>query len=182
MQNRPAPSRAQTQFSRPGFSAWFIDHPVATALLTFGLMLLGLLAFPLLPVAPLPEAELPTIEVNASLPGASPETMASAVATPLEVQFSSIPGVTEMTSRSALGSSNITLQFVLSKSIDSAAQEVQAAINAVAGRLPADMPSLPTWRKSNPNDRPILLLRMQSDVLSLTELSDLAETLVARRL
>lgn len=130
-----------------GISAWCIDHPVATALLTFALVLLGLIAFPRLPVAPLPEAEFPTIQVAAQLPGASPDTMASSVATPLEVQFSAIPGMTQMTSSSALGSTNLTLQFTLNKSIDTAAQEVQAAINTAAGKLPKDMPTLPD-RKS----------------------------------
>jgi hydrophobe/amphiphile efflux-1 (HAE1) family protein len=177
-----APSRAQAGLTRPGLSAWFIRHPIGTTLLTLGAVLLGVVAFPLLPVAPLPEAELPTIQISASLPGASPETMASAVATPLEVQLSAVPGIAEMMSSSALGSTTITLQFVLSKDIDVAAQEVQAAINAAAGRLPADLPNLPTWRKVNPNDSPILVLRMQSELMSLTELSDLAETVLARQI
>ena len=168
--------------SDPGLSAWCIGHPVATALLTLALVLLGLFAFPRLPVAPLPQADFPTIQVSARLPGASPETMASAVATPLEVAFSGIPGVTEMSSTSALGSVSITLQFTLSKDINEAAQEVQSAINATAGKLPQDMPSPPTWRKSNPADGPVLILKMQSEVLSLTELSDLAENVLARRL
>ncbi len=119
------------------------------------------------------------MQISANLPGASPETMASAVATPLEVQLSSVPGITDMTSTSSLGSTNITLQFVLNKDIDVAAQEVQAAINAASGRLPADLPNLPTWRKVNPNDSPILVVRMQSDLMTLTELSDIAETVVA---
>ncbi|MCF5071660.1 acriflavine resistance protein B, partial [Pseudomonas syringae] len=109
-----------------GVSTWCINHPVATILLTFALVLLGVIAFPRLPIAPLPEAEFPTIQVSAKLPGASPDTMASSVATPLEVQFSAIPGMTQMTSSSALGSSLLTLQFTLDKSIDTAAQEVQA--------------------------------------------------------
>lgn len=176
------PSRAQQQLGRLGLSSWCIDHPVATTLLTAGLMLLGFLAYPLLPVAPLPEAELPTIQVSARLPGASPDTMASAVATPLEVQLSAVPGIIEMTSSSSLGSTSITLQFELDKDIDSAAQEVQAAINAASGRLPADLPNLPNWRKVNPNDSPVLVLTMQSQTMPLTALSDLAETLVARQL
>jgi multidrug efflux pump len=167
---------------KPRFSTWFIHHPVSTALLTLAVVLLGLFAFPKLPISPLPEAEFPTIRVSANLPGASPETMASAVATPLEVQLSAIPGVTEMTSTSALGTTTITMQFVLSKSIHTAAQEVQAAINAAAGRLPADMPSLPTWRKINPGDGPILILRVQSEYMTMTELSDLAETVLARQI
>ena len=163
-------------------SAWCIDHPVATVLLTFALVLLGVIAFPRLPVAPLPEAEFPTIQVAAQLPGASPETMASSVATPLEVQFSAIPGVTQMTSSSALGSTNLTLQFTLDKSIDTAAQEVQAAINTAAGKLPKDMPNLPTWRKVNPADSPVLILSVNSSLMPGPELSDLTETLLSRQL
>jgi HAE1 family hydrophobic/amphiphilic exporter-1 len=163
-------------------SAWCIDHPVSTFLLTFALVLLGLIAFPQLPVAPLPEAEFPTIQVSAQLPGASPQTMASSVATPLEVQFSAIPGMTQMTSSSALGSTNLTLQFTLHKSIDTAAQEVQAAINTAAGKLPSDMPSLPTWRKLNPADSPVLILTISSTQMPGTELSDYVETLLARQL
>ncbi|QIH10652.1 MULTISPECIES: multidrug efflux RND transporter permease subunit [unclassified Pseudomonas] len=163
-------------------SAWCIDHPVATVLLTFALVLLGLIAFPRLPVAPLPEAEFPTIQVSAALPGASPDTMASSVATPLEVQFSAIPGMTQMTSSSALGTSLLTLQFTLDKSIDTAAQEVQAAINTAAGKLPKDMPTLPTWKKVNPADSPVLILSISSTQMPGTELSDYAETLLARQL
>jgi hydrophobe/amphiphile efflux-1 (HAE1) family protein len=163
-------------------SAWCIDHPVATVLLTFALVLLGLIAFPRLPVAPLPEAEFPTIQVSAALPGASPDTMASSVATPLEVQLSAIPGMTQMTSSSALGTSLLTLQFTLDKSIDTAAQEVQAAINTAAGKLPKDMPTLPTWRKVNPADSPVLILSVSSTQMPGTELSDYAETLLARQI
>ncbi|MBV7478783.1 multidrug efflux RND transporter permease subunit [Pseudomonas sp. PDM31] len=163
-------------------SAWCIDHPVATILLTFALVLLGAIAFPRLPIAPLPEAEFPTIQVAAQLPGASPETMASSVATPLEVQFSAIPGVTQMTSSSALGSTNLTLQFTLDKSIDTAAQEVQAAINTAAGKLPKDMPNLPTWRKVNPADSPVLILSVNSNLMPGPELSDLTETLLSRQI
>jgi hydrophobe/amphiphile efflux-1 (HAE1) family protein len=165
-----------------GLSAWCIAHPVATALLTLALVLLGLFAFPRLPIAPLPQADFPTIQVSARLPGASPETMASAVATPLEVALSGVPGITEMSSSSSLGSVSITLQFTLKKNINEAAQEVQAAINSASGRLPLGMPSPPTWRKVNPADGPILILKMQSEVLSLIELSDLAENVLARRL
>ncbi|UCZ83571.1 multidrug efflux RND transporter permease subunit [Pseudomonas sp. L5B5] len=163
-------------------SAWCVDHPVATVLLTFALVLLGLIAFPRLPVAPLPEAEFPTIQVSAALPGASPDTMASSVATPLEVQFSAIPGMTQMTSSSALGTSLLTLQFTLNKSIDTAAQEVQAAINTAAGKLPKDMPTLPTWKKVNPADSPVLILSISSMQMPGTELSDYAETLLARQI
>jgi hydrophobe/amphiphile efflux-1 (HAE1) family protein len=175
------PSRTE-RVARAPIARWFIDHPVGTTLLTIGLVLLGSIAFPLMPIAPIPEVDLPTIQVSAKLPGASPETMASAVATPLEVQLSGVSGIREMTSSSSLGTTSIALQFELDKDIDVAAQEVQAAINAAAGRLPADMPSAPTWKKGNPNDSPILALGMQSDLMTLTELSDLAETLVARQL
>ncbi|MGN2433885.1 multidrug efflux RND transporter permease subunit [Pseudomonas syringae] len=168
--------------SRGSVSAWCIDHPVATLLLTFAILLLGVIAFPRLPIAPLPEAEFPTIQVTAQLPGASPETMASSVATPLEVQFSAIPGMTQMTSSSALGSTNLTLQFTLNKSIDTAAQEVQAAINTASARLPVDMPSLPTWRKVNPADSPVLILSVSSSLMPGTELSDVTETILARQL
>lgn len=175
-------SRAQAGLTRPGLSTWFIARPVASALLAISVVLLGALAFPKLPVSPLPEVDLPTINVRANLPGASPQTMASAVATPLEVQFSAIPGITEMTSSSSLGSTSITLQFTLDKDVNAAAQEVQSAINAAAGRLPSDMPSLPTWRKDNPNDSPILVLHARSDLMTLTELSDVVETLLARQI
>ena len=161
--------------------AWCMDHPIGTVLLTIALVLLGVLAFPRLSIAPLPEADFPTIQVDARLPGASAETMASSVATPLEVALSSVPGITEMTSSSSLGSVNITLQFVLEKNIDTAAQEVQAALNQAAGRLP-DMPNLPTWRKVNPADSPILIIGVTSETLSRTEISDLAETVLARQM
>ena len=168
--------------SHKGISTWCIDHPVATILLTIALVLVGAIAFPRLPIAPLPEAEFPTIQVSAQLPGASPDTMASSVATPLEVQFSAIPGMTQMTSSSALGSTLLTLQFTLDKSIDTAAQEVQAAINTAAGKLPKDMPTLPTWKKVNPADSPVLILSVSSTQMPGTELSDLVETLLARQI
>ncbi|WP_153774761.1 multidrug efflux RND transporter permease subunit [Pseudomonas sp. MNR3A] len=168
--------------TRKGVSAWCIDHPIATLLLTFALVLLGAIAFPRLPVAPLPEADFPTIQVTAQLPGASPETMASSVATPLEVQFSAIPGMTQMTSSSALGSTTLILQFTLDKNIDTAAQEVQAAINTATARLPQDLPSPPTWRKVNPADSPVLVLTVSSEQMPGNELSDYAETLLARQL
>ncbi|PKH77301.1 acriflavine resistance protein B [Pseudomonas sp. Choline-02u-1] len=168
--------------SHRGISTWCIDHPVATILLTIALVLVGIIAFPRLPIAPLPEAEFPTIQVSAQLPGASPDTMASSVATPLEVQFSAIPGMTQMTSSSALGSTLLTLQFTLDKSIDTAAQEVQAAINTAAGKLPKDMPTLPTWKKVNPADSPVLILSVSSTQMPGTELSDLVETLLARQI
>ncbi|NNN23636.1 multidrug efflux RND transporter permease subunit [Pseudomonas nitroreducens] len=167
---------------RAGMSGWCVRHPIATCLLTIASLLLGLLAFFRLGVAPLPQVDFPTIQVQALLPGGSPETMASSVATPLEVQFSAIPGITQMLSTSALGSTTLTLQFDLDKNIDVAAQEVTAAINAAAGRLPADMPNLPTWRKINPADSPIMIVRVNSELMPLIELSDLAEVLLSRQL
>ncbi|EON20238.1 cation/multidrug efflux pump [Cupriavidus sp. GA3-3] len=161
---------------------WCIDHPIGTALLAAALVLLGAAAYFQLPVAPLPEAEVPTIQVNALLPGASPDTIASSVATPLEVQFSAIPGIAEMTSTSALGSVTIVLQFTLETRLDSAVQEVQAAINRATSRLPPDMPAMPTWRKVNPADSPVAILGITSDTLPLTEVSDYAERVLVRQL
>src|SRR5271157_5274778 len=132
-----------------GVSGPFIRRPVATTLLMAAILLAGMVAYPLLPVAPLPQVDFPTIAVSGSLPGASPETMASSVATPLERQFGRISGITEMTSQSNLGNTAITLQFDLSRDIDSAARDVQAAINAARGYLPP-MPNNPTYRKVNP--------------------------------
>ncbi len=160
----------------------FIRRPVATALLTIGIFLVGLVAFPQLPVAPLPQVEFPTIQVSANLPGASPETMSSSVATPLENQLSRIPGITQMTSSSRLGSVSITIQFDLDVSIDGAAQDVQSAINAAAGQLPVDLPSPPSYRKVNPSDSPIIILSLVSDVLPLTEVSDYGSNVIAQQL
>jgi hydrophobe/amphiphile efflux-1 (HAE1) family protein len=164
-------------FSRP-----FINKPIATTLMTVAIFLLGAFAFPLLPVAPLPQAEFPTIRVSANMPGASPETMASSVATPLETRLTAIPGIKNMTSTSSQGSTNITIEFELEKSIDTAAQEVQAAINNASGRLPSEMTDQPTWRKVNPADSPILVLNVQSDYMPLTELSDWTENILVRQL
>src|SRR5579864_4442616 len=130
----------------------FIHRPVGTSLLTIAIALAGILAYFFLPVAPLPQVDSPTINVNAGLPGASPETMASAVVTPLERQFGRIAAITEMTSSSSLGSTSITLQFDLNRNIDAAARDVQAAINAARGYLPANLPNNPTYRKVNPAD------------------------------
>src|SRR5579864_7698065 len=138
-------------------SSPFIRRPVGTTLLTLAVAMAGALAYFFLPVSPIPQVEFPTISVQASLPGASPETMASSVATPLERQFGRIAGVTEMTSTSFLGSTSITLQFDLSRNIDAAARDVQAAINAARGQLPANLPSNPNYRKVNPADAPILI-------------------------
>ncbi|HYB40165.1 MAG TPA: efflux RND transporter permease subunit, partial [Candidatus Methylomirabilis sp.] len=137
-------------------SAPFIRRPVGTSLLSVALLLVGALAYRFLPVAPLPQVEFPVIQVQAVLPGASPETMASSVATPLERQFGRIAGVTEMTSTSYLGSTNIVLQFDLNRNVDAAARDVQAAINAARGNLPANLPNNPTYRKVNPADAPVM--------------------------
>jgi len=160
----------------------FIERPIATSLLMAGLLFAGIVAYPMLPVAPLPQVDFPTIQVSASLPGANPETMASAVATPLERQFAQIAGVTEMTSTSGLGTSSITIQFDLDRNIDAAAQDVQAAITAAGGQLPTDLPSPPTYRKVNPADSPVLILSVQSDSLPLTAVDDAADTILAQQI
>ncbi|TBU75420.1 efflux RND transporter permease subunit [Phytopseudomonas daroniae] len=165
-----------------GFYALCIGHPIGIVLLALALVLCGVIAFVRLPLAPLPEVDAPTIEITAQMPGASAETMASSVATPLEVQLSAIPGVDDMTSTSSLGRVELVLQFNLDKNIDAAAQEVQAAINAASSRLPADLPELPVWRKINPADTPILILAVTSPTLSPFEVSDLAESAIARQL
>src|SRR6185437_12671063 len=163
-------------------SAPFIKRPIGTSLLTVALALSGALAFRMLPVASLPEVEFPTISVHANLPGASPETMASAVATPLERQFGRIAGVNEMTSSSNLGSTNITLQFDLSRNIDAAARDVQAAINAARGQLPANLPRNPYWRKVNPADAPILMLGLSSATMSPGEIYNAASTILQQKI
>jgi multidrug efflux pump len=140
----------------------FIERPIATSLLSLALLLAGIGAYRLLPVAPLPQVEFPVIQVQAQLPGASPETMASAIATPLERQFSRIAGVTEMTSNSLLGNTTIILQFDLNRSIDAAARDVQSAINAARSQLPTNLPQNPWYRKVNPADAPILILALTS--------------------
>lgn len=158
----------------------FIRFPVATSLLMAGLLLVGVVAYPQLPVAPLPEVDFPTIQVSANLPGADPATMAATVAQPLESQFALIPGVAEMTSSSQANSTQITLQFDLSRNIDGAGADVLAAINAASGQLPKNLPSPPTYRKVNPADSPILLLSATSDTLPLTQVSDEALTKLAQ--
>src|ERR1700724_101064 len=155
-------------------SAPFIRRPVATSLLSMGLLLFGGLAFRYLPMARLPEVEYPTITVFANLPGASAETMATAVATPLERMFGRIAGITQMTSLSQLGSTNITIEFDLDRSVDASARDVQAAINAARGQLPANLPNNPNYRKVNPADAPILLLSLTSDVYGRARMYDVA--------
>jgi len=160
----------------------FIERPVATSLLGAGILLAGLVAYPLLPLAPLPQVDFPTIEVTANLPGANSETMAMSVTTPLERQFSQIAGVTDITSTSALGTTSITIQFDLSRSIDAAAQDVQAAINAAAGQLPKNLPTPPIYRKVNPSDVPILVMGVNSATRPPTVVHDYADTVLAQQI
>jgi HAE1 family hydrophobic/amphiphilic exporter-1 len=163
-------------------SAPFIRYPIATSLIMVGILFVGIVAFPNLPVAPLPQVDFPTIQVSASLPGASPETMASTVAQPLERQFSQIPSVSQMTSTSGLGVTTIAVQFELDRNIDAAANDIQAAINAASAQLPQDLPAPPTYRKVNPADSPIMLLSVTSETLPLTEVDDNADTKLAQQI
>jgi hydrophobe/amphiphile efflux-1 (HAE1) family protein len=163
-------------------SAPFIRRPVATSLLTAALLLSGALAYRMLPVASLPEVEYPVIQVGAGLPGASPETMATAVATPLERMFGRIAGVNQMTSTSQLGSTFVVLQFDLNRNIDAAGRDVQAAINAARGQLPANLPSNPTWRKTNPAESPILVLALTSDTATQQQMFDYADSILAQKI
>src|SRR5271168_2062349 len=163
-------------------SAPFIKRPIGTSLLTLALLMSGALAFTKLPVSPLPEVEFPVIQVSASLPGASPETMASAVATPLERQFGRIAGINQMTSTSQLGSTGIVLQFDLNRNIDAAARDVQAAINAARSQLPSYLPGNPWYRKVNPADSPILILSMTSDSVTLPDIYDQANSILSQKL
>ncbi|MBV9237460.1 MAG: multidrug efflux RND transporter permease subunit [Xanthobacteraceae bacterium] len=160
----------------------FIRRPIGTSLLMAGLLVFGIASYRLLPVAALPTVDFPTITVSANLPGASPDTMASSVATPLEQQFAAIPGLAQMTSTSGLGTTTITLQFELSRNIDGAAGDVQTAINAASGLLPKDLPNPPTYRKTNPADRPILIYAVYSDALPLYRVDDYAYTVMAQRI
>ncbi len=160
----------------------FVRRPIATSLLMGGIFLVGLVVYPLLPVAPLPQVDFPTIQVTAQLPGASPETMASSVAQPLEYQFAQISGLSQMTSTNLLGATLITLQFDLDRSIDAAAQDVQTGIDAAGGQLPKNLPAPPTYRKVNPADSAILILAMHSDVLPVTTVDDYAENILAQQI
>ena len=171
-----SPSR-ELNLSRP-----FIERPVATTLLTVGLFLAGIMAFRLLPVSPLPQVDFPTVSVSASLPGASPETMAATVATPLERSLGRIAGVTEMTSSSSLGSTRVTLQFDLDRDIDGAARDVQAALNAARTLLPSGLPSNPTYRKVNPADAPVMILALTSDTMTQGQMYDAGSTIIAQKL
>ena len=163
-------------------SAPFIRRPIGTSLLAAALLLSGTLAFNFLPVASLPQMDFPVISVGASLPGADPQTMASAVATPLERQFGRIAAINQMTSSSQLGSTGIALQFDLNRNIDAAARDVQAAINAARSQLPANLPSNPGYRKVNPSDSPILLLGLTSEMVTVPKMYDAADSILAQKL
>ena len=160
----------------------FIRRPIGTTLLAAGLLVVGLVSFPMLPIAPLPQVDFPTIQVSATLPGASAETMAASVTTPLERQFSLIAGVTELTSTSSLSSSSITVQFDLDRNIDAASSDILSAINAASGQLPSNLPSAPSYRKVNPADTPVLILSLTSASLPLTVVDDSAENVFAQQL
>ena len=167
---------------RRSISELFIQRPITTTLVMVGILLFGLIGYEALPVSDLPTVDYPTINVNAGLPGANPETMAASVATPLERQFSGIAGIDSINSSNSQGSTSITLQFNLSRNIDAAAQDVQTAISAALPQLPPGMPNPPSMRKSNPSDSPILFFALNSDVLSLPEIDEYAETLIAQRI
>ena len=163
-------------------SETFIRRPIATSLLMAGILVFGIVSYRLLPVSALPTVDFPTILVTAQLPGASPDTMASSVATPLEQQFAAIPGLAQMTSTSGLGTTTITLQFELSRNIDGTAQDVQKAINAAGGLLPKDLPNPPTYRKTNPSERAILIYAIYSDAMPMYRVDDYAYTILAQRI
>src|SRR5262250_2748823 len=160
----------------------FIRRPIATSLMMLGVLVLGIGAYALLPVAALPKVDFPTIVVSVNYPGASPDTIASAVATPLEQQFATIPSLDQMTSTSGIGSLSITLQFDLERNIDAAAQDVLTAINAATGVLPKDLPNPPTYRKTNPADRPVLIYAVYSKAMPIYKVDDYAYTIVAQKL
>src|SRR5712672_2431267 len=159
-----------------------IRRPIGTALLAVGLLLVGAVAYRFLPVASMPTVDFPTINVNASRPGADPETMAATIAAPLERRLGEIAGVTEMTSVSSLGNSRISIQFDLSRSLDGAARDVQAALNAAATDLPSDLPALPRFKKSNPAAAPVLILALTSSTLAASDIYDAADTVIAQRI
>ena len=163
-------------------SAPFIQRPVATSLLSLALLLAGSVAYSLLPVASLPNVDYPVIGVSAGMPGASPETMASSVATPLERQFGRIAGVNQMTSSSSLGSASVTMQFDLNRNIDAAARDVQASINAARSQLPSYLPQNPSYRKMNPAESPILILTLTSDVVTKRQMYDMADSILSQKI
>src|SRR5579863_2271046 len=161
---------------------FFIRRKVTTTLLMAAILVFGVLSYFGLPVSDLPTVEYPTIQVQAALPGANPDTMASSVATPLEKEFSTIAGIDSMSSTSSLGSTNITLQFDLSRNIDAAAQDVQAAISRAGGTLPTNMPAPPSYSKVNPAESPVMFVAISSDTMASAQLDDYAETMMARRI
>ncbi len=175
----PAPGEGERSMS---ISELFIRRPIMTTLVMAAILLFGIMGYRLLPVSDLPNVDFPTILVTANLPGASPETMASAVATPLERQFSTIAGLDSMTSTNALGTTQITLQFNLNRNIDAAAQDVQAAIAKAQRQLPPDMPTPPSYQKVNPADQPILYLALSSPTLPLSTVNEYADTFMAQRI
>ena len=163
-------------------SAPFIKRPVATSLLSMALLMAGSVAYTVLPVASLPDVDMPVISAGAGLPGASPETMASAVATPLERQFGRIAGVNQMTSTSSLGSASVTLQFDINRDINAASRDVQASINAARSQLPQYLPQNPRYRKANPADSPILIMTLVSDVVPKPQVYDIADSILAQKM
>src|SRR5947209_1222236 len=164
------------------FTDLFIRRAIATTLVMAGILIFGLISYFTLPVSNLPAVEYPTIQVSASLPGANPDIMASSVATPLEAQFSTIAGINSMSQSSSLGTTNITLQFDLSRNIDAAAQDVQAAISRAQGALPTNMPAPPSYAKVNPAEQPILYIAVSSNTMSFSQMDEYAETMMARRI
>src|SRR6202050_5731711 len=160
----------------------FIRRPIGTTLLAAGLLVIGVVTFPMLPIAPLPQVDFPTIQVSTTLPGASAETMAASVTTPLERQFALIAGVTELTSASSLSTSMITVQFNLDRNIDAASSDILSAINAASAQLPPNLPSAPSYRKVNPADSPVLILALTSASLPLTVVDDAAENILSQQL
>ena len=165
-----------------GFSKTFIDRPIATSLIMAAILLAGILGFSQLPLAALPKVDFPTVSVGATLPGADPTTMASSVAAPLERQFAQIAGLSQMTSISTLGNTAVTLQFDLDRGIDSATQDVQSAINAAGGQLPKNLPSPPTYRKTNPADSPILIIGVYSDELPIDKVDDYSDNFLVQQI
>src|SRR5437016_2597376 len=163
-------------------SALFIKRPVTTTLIMLGILVFGMMSYRLLPVSDLPTVDFPTIQVQASLPGASPETLASSVALPLEKQFATIAGLNAINSTSSQGSTNITLQFDLSRNIDAAAQDVQSMIARAARQLPPQMPTPPSYQKVNPGDQPVLFLVLRSATLPLSQVDEYAESTIAQRI
>src|SRR5258708_28457350 len=182
MRVRGAPLTSWLRHAPMNFAAAFSGRPIATGLLMLTMVLLGIIGYELLPVAALPSVDSPTIQVTAQLPGADPKTVASSVATPLERQFGQIPGLAQMTSSSALGYTQITLQFDRSRTVDSAAQDVQAAINATAGQLPPNLLNPPIYRKTNPADTPILLIALTSETLPLPKVSHYATSILPHKI